>query len=28
LLVGSLTPSMFSNPAKVVPTNATPTYRN
>ena len=28
LLVGSVTPAMFSNPAKVVPTNATPTYRN
>jgi hypothetical protein len=28
LLVGSVTPAMFSNPAKVIPTNATPAYRN
>ena len=27
LLTGQLTPSMLSNPAKVVPTEATPTYR-
>jgi hypothetical protein len=27
LLTGQLTPSMLSNPTKVVPTEATPTYR-